>query len=119
MANRRTDDLQSQTQTALRIAEANVEELKMELRELGQQPANGGSPGLPRPGLNLTTRSQVLRLHRRGETPEQIARFLTVPRQEVDLLLKVHRIVLASMEVQTPRAERTPGPTPPEALKVG
>jgi hypothetical protein len=48
-----------------------------------------------RPGMNLTKRSQVLRLHRRGESPEQIATSMDVPRQEVELLLKVHRIVMA------------------------
>lgn len=118
-ANRRTDELQSQTETALRGAEANMEELKAELRELGQQPVVTMTPGIPRPGLNLTTRSQVLRLHRRGETPEQIAKFLLVPRQEVDLLLKVHSIVLASMEVQSPRGVRSTGPAAPKPLQAG
>ena len=48
-----------------------------------------------RPGMNLSKRSQVLRMHRRGESPDQIATSLEVPRQEVELLLKVHRIVMA------------------------
>jgi hypothetical protein len=34
-------------------------------------------------------------MHRHGESAEQIAGALQVPRQEVDLLLKVHRIVLS------------------------
>ena len=33
-------------------------------------------------------------MHRRGDPPEQIAATLAVSRQEVDLLLKVHRIVM-------------------------
>jgi hypothetical protein len=118
-ANRRTDDLQSQTATALRGAEASMEQLKAEMRELGQQPAVTMTPGMPRPGMNLTTRSQVLRLHRRGETPEQIAKFLSVPRQEVDLLLKVHSIVLASMEVQSPRGVLSAGPAASKPLQFG
>jgi hypothetical protein len=36
-------------------------------------------------------------MHRRGEGVEQIASALELPRQEVDLLLKVHRIVLSSV----------------------
>ena len=54
-------------------------------------------PGLPKPGLNLSKRSHALRMHRRGEGAEQIAAALDLPRQEVELLLKVHRIVLSSV----------------------
>jgi hypothetical protein len=54
-------------------------------------------PSLPKPGFNLTKRSQALRLHRRGETPERIAAELDIPPQEVDLLLKVHRIVIRDL----------------------
>jgi hypothetical protein len=54
-------------------------------------------PGAPRPALNLDKRSQALRLHRRGESPPQIAAMLEIPLQELELLLKVHRIVLRSI----------------------
>ncbi|HFB98831.1 MAG TPA: hypothetical protein ENJ62_06795 [Bryobacterales bacterium] len=37
-------------------------------------------------------RAQVLRMHRRGERPEQIAAALGLPLGEVDLLLKLYRI---------------------------
>jgi hypothetical protein len=69
----------------------------------GGSARSGGSAGrdrLPacsRPGLNLTTGSQVLRLHRHGETAENIARVLEVRRQQVDLLLKVHGIVMKAI----------------------
>jgi hypothetical protein len=36
-------------------------------------------------------------MHRRGEGAEQIAAELELPRQEVDLLLKVHRIILSNV----------------------
>jgi hypothetical protein len=52
---------------------------------------------MPRPGLNLNKRSQALRLHRRGDPAEQIATALELPLQEVQLLLKVQRIVLSSV----------------------
>lgn len=51
-------------------------------------------PGTAKPGMNLSRRSQALRLRRKGESPEEIARSLALPRQEVELLLKVHEIVM-------------------------
>ena len=51
-------------------------------------------PNPAKPCMNLSRRSQALRLHRQGDSAEQIARALDVPRQQVDLLLKVHEIVL-------------------------
>jgi len=54
-------------------------------------------PGPPKPGLNLTKLSQALRMHRRGDPPDQIASVLQIPLQEVDLLLKVQRIVISNI----------------------
>ena len=45
----------------------------------------------PKPSMNTSRRSQVLRMHRRGERPEQIAAALGLPQNEVDLLLKLQR----------------------------
>jgi hypothetical protein len=36
-------------------------------------------------------------MHRKGDPPDRIAAALEVPLQEVDLLLKVHRIVLSNL----------------------
>jgi hypothetical protein len=36
-------------------------------------------------------------LHRQGERPEQIASTLEVPRQEIELLIKVHQIVMSNV----------------------
>jgi hypothetical protein len=47
--------------------------------------------------MNLNRRSQALRLHRQGERPEQIASTLEVPRQEIELLIKVHQIVMSNV----------------------
>ncbi|MCL4796019.1 MAG: hypothetical protein KJZ84_15770 [Bryobacteraceae bacterium] len=43
--------------------------------------------------LNVNRRSQALRMSRLGDPPERIAAALGVTRNEVDLLLKVHRAV--------------------------
>ncbi len=45
-------------------------------------------------GVNLTKRAQVLRMHRRGETPEAIASALGMAQSEVDLMLKIQKMVL-------------------------
>lgn len=87
-------DLENTMQSALRATEAKLAELAAEARDRADQPAVTVLPARLRPGLNLTTRSQALRLHRHGESAENIARVLEVPRQEVDLLLKVHGIVI-------------------------
>lgn len=87
-------DLESRLQAAVQATEAKVAEIAAEARDRDLQPGVSMHPARLRPGLNLTTRSQVLRLHRHGESAENIARVLEVPRQEVDLLLKVHGIVI-------------------------
>jgi hypothetical protein len=74
-----------------------VESLAARLRDLELQPSQPSVPGSPRPALNMTKRSQALRMHRQGDPPDQIATALDLPLQEVDLLLKVHRIVLSNV----------------------
>ncbi|HTP88026.1 MAG TPA: hypothetical protein VMJ34_13820 [Bryobacteraceae bacterium] len=48
------------------------------------------------PSVNLSRKGQVLRLYRRGDTPRQIASALGMRQGEVDLILKVHQMVLNS-----------------------
>jgi len=93
----RVRDLESRLESALQAADAKIAELAAEARDRDVQPGVTVFPARLRPGLNLTTRSQVLRLHRHGESAENIARVLEVPRQEVDLLLKVHGIVIKGL----------------------
>ena len=71
--------------------------LSTQLHELQHLPVWNASASPPKPGLNLTKRSHVLRMHRRGDTPEQIAAALEVPLQEVKLLVKVHHIVISNL----------------------
>jgi hypothetical protein len=59
--------------------------------------ASAEPPGAPKSCMNLTRRSQALRLRRKGESPQRIAEALGVPLQEVDLLIKVHEIVLNNL----------------------
>jgi hypothetical protein len=46
-----------------------------------------------RSGMNLNKRIQALRQYRLGHVPADIARTLDMQKAEVDLLIKVHRIV--------------------------
>ncbi|MBZ5596266.1 MAG: hypothetical protein LAP39_28810 [Acidobacteriia bacterium] len=72
------------------ITEA-AERLRLQLAEMER-------PAIPAQPLNLTKRGQILRMRRRGERPETIAGALAIPRNEVDLLIKVHDLALEHVE---------------------
>jgi hypothetical protein len=71
-------------------------QLRTQLEEAARQsPTAAPAVG---PAINLNKRGQALRMNRRGESPETIAGALGVPRNEVDLLLKVHCLALEHVE---------------------
>ncbi|MBI2679543.1 MAG: hypothetical protein HYX25_00880 [Candidatus Solibacter usitatus] len=77
-----------------RIALANeaIEKLRSQVEQTAQE---SPVPVLPAGGaLNLNRRGQVLRMRRRGESPEPSSGALGIARNEVDLLLKVHEMAL-------------------------
>jgi hypothetical protein len=49
-------------------------------------------------GVSSTLRSKVLKLHRLGQSPDRIAGALRASEGEVDLLVKVHKIVMRPYE---------------------
>ncbi len=78
-----------------------LETLSQQLRALQRQQIDT-PPLLPSgvrrdPSLNVSKRSRAIRMHRVGEPPERIAAELGLSRQEVELLLKVHRLVIAAI----------------------
>jgi hypothetical protein len=93
---------QAMLEAALDRMHAGMGEVTTKLAETEERASLLVSPTPPRTGLNLGTRSQALRMWRRGDTPQQIAAVLGVPEREVELLLKVQRIVM----------EATSGPFP-------
>lgn len=84
--------------------QAKMERLDERWKELSQISGLLVPPPPPRSGLNLNKRSQALERHRRGETPPEIAAALAIPRNEVELLVKVQRIILSSLDKPSSRA---------------
>lgn len=87
-----------QTETA-RLA-VEITGLKAQILELEQSgpalaPGAAASNGN---SINNTLRSKVLKLHRLGQSPDRIAGTLRLPQGEVDLLVKVHKIVMRPYE---------------------
>jgi hypothetical protein len=78
--------------------QAKMERLDERWAELSQVSNLLVPPPPPRSGLNLSKRSQALQMHRRGETPPEIAATLAIPQNEVELLVKVQRIVLSGLD---------------------
>jgi hypothetical protein len=53
---------------------------------------SGEAPLMTGQDLNLTRRAQAIRMQRRGESAATIAAALRVPRNEIDLLLKIQKL---------------------------
>ena len=73
-----------------------LDAMNTRLREAEERAESPGAPLPARRSVNLSKRSQVIRLSRRGEPVETIAATLDLPRREVELLLKVHQVSVAS-----------------------
>ncbi len=69
-----------------------VEELEGAVNRLADEPVVVQTPGPVRNSINLTKRAQVLRMRRRGESVESITAALCVPRNEIELLLKLNEM---------------------------
>lgn len=93
----RMETTREESESRAESLQQRLDAVAAQLRELERQPAVTLAPGLPKPGMNVMKRSQALRMHRRGERAEQIAAALELPRQEVELLLKVHSIVISGV----------------------
>jgi hypothetical protein len=63
------------------------------LSSLESEAREAAVPAVVRSGMNLNKRTQALRQFRLGQASGDIAKSLDMPKTEVDLLLKVHRIV--------------------------
>lgn len=77
--------------------EAAIQELRASVEALKSAPAANPAPvasnALAVQGLNLTNRTKALRMHRRGESIPSIAASLGVAQEEIELLLKLERLL--------------------------
>ena len=92
--------LKSDFKRRQRAHETTLQSLQLRLQDMGErlreaeERAGVQMPALPKCGLNLNKRSQVIRMSRRGETAPMIASSLQLPQREVELVLKVYGLVL-------------------------
>ncbi len=92
----RLDRQQADEAASARDLKLRLEAMTLRLRDSEDRAGVLVAPEPPRSGLNLTKRSQVIRMSRRGERAENIAASLSLPRGEVDLLLKINALVVTS-----------------------
>jgi hypothetical protein len=97
--NQRLKQQQQQFDVLQTNLTAEFADTKTRLRESEERAGVLVPPSPPRSGLNLSKRSQALRMSRIGEKPENIAAALSLPRREVELLLKVQKIILSSNDI--------------------
>jgi hypothetical protein len=86
------------TDSAILSLRTDLDGLAAQIHALQEIPLQNPVAAPARGGLNLGKRSQALRLHRHGNPPAQIASMLEIPLQEVELLLKVHQIVISNLQ---------------------
>ena len=79
----------TQLRSSLDVLRLQVGQLERRLCTTEERVEEPTPSAVPIPGMNLTRRSQVLRMARRGDTPNCIAAELGLPLNEVELLLKV------------------------------
>lgn len=89
-------------QTEIAFLSTEMTDLKGRIQELEQsEPApENAVPPVAGSGtsVNSTLRSKILKLYRMGQSPERIAGMLRLPKGEVDLLVKVHKMVMRQYE---------------------
>ncbi len=86
-------------EASLQELKAKVDDLSMRLRDAEERAGITELPPVPKASLNLNKRTQVIRMSRRGEPAENIAAYLSIPRKEVELLLKIHGLILNGTNV--------------------
>jgi hypothetical protein len=71
-----------------------IKDLAGRVAEIGEAAVSYPAPSssMTVQGLNLTTRTKALRMHRRGENISSIAAALEVRQEEIELLLKLERL---------------------------
>ncbi len=85
---RKQRDEQSMLLDTIGSMQLEIASLRQEVDALAAGPPLAGEAS-----LNLSKRTRALRMHRRGDRPDQIAAALNVSQNEIDLMLKVQDLV--------------------------
>ncbi|MBM3810699.1 MAG: hypothetical protein FJW20_03575 [Acidimicrobiia bacterium] len=87
----RWDYAKKEMEQSLQLLRLQIQRLQESLHTTVQEAALNQAPTTapPRQAINLNRRVQVLRLHKRGERPDQIAAAVGIPQNEVELMLKL------------------------------
>jgi len=91
-------------QAVRRSMSATIATLKAELEGIREGLGNlemAPASAAPAEALNLTKRTQALRMHRRGEPTPSIAAAVRAPRNEIELMLKVQELTNPRSESQS------------------
>jgi hypothetical protein len=83
------------------LAAVSVTTLTAELAAFRKQMEESGAAAPLGQELNLTRRAQALRMQNRGESAATIASALQLPRNEIDLLLKIQKLTAVAKASQT------------------
>ena len=86
-----------------------MRELNNRIAILEREGRQLGSPETGASGLNSALRGKVLKMYRLGQPADRISEVLRVPRGEVDLLVKVHTLVMRTYQGEA-RLEQDPEP---------
>jgi hypothetical protein len=93
---------QKTDQSGARELKLKLDELSERLRDNEERAELAAPPATLKSSLNLNRRTQAIRMSRLGEPAENIAASLSMPRQEVELLLKVYCLALnGSREIKS------------------
>lgn len=86
-----------QLAAAMEGLQGAIEALRYDLRTVETQTGMLTAPQPPRAGMNIKSRTRAVKMQRHGQTAAQIATELGLPLKEVELLLKVHQIVVKQL----------------------
>ena len=107
---------QKTLESALSRLQAELTGVRAELTETEERAARSVPAAPTRTGLNLSIRSQALRMARRGDTTQQVSAALGIPEKEVELLVKVQRMTPPAGDPPPAEASIKPASSGLEAL---
>jgi type II secretory pathway component PulM len=81
-----------------RDLETQVERIRAEFIDLQAHTGMLVAPTPPPSGLNISKRSQAIRMLRRGDSVDQVCAVLNLPGSEIALLAKIERLAAAATQ---------------------